>query len=47
MPHFNALVIKVLVANCKVWRVYVDNGMVVSILYMEYFHKLEVDKSYL
>lgn len=47
MPHCGTLVIKVVVVNHEVWRVYVDKGAVVSILYLDCFEKLRVDKSYI
>lgn len=40
MTHSNALVIKIIVANTEVRQVYVDNGGVVSILYLDYFKRL-------
>lgn len=47
MPYYNDLVIKVVVANREVWRVYVDNKAAVNILYQECFQKLGIDKSHL
>lgn len=38
MLHCDALVIKVLVTNREAWRVYVDNGPTVSIIYLKCFH---------
>lgn len=39
MPKLDALVISMIVANHEVKRVYVDNGVAVSILFLNYFLK--------
>ncbi|XP_043687762.1 uncharacterized protein LOC122638979 [Telopea speciosissima] len=39
-PHDNALVIKMVIANCVVGRILVDNGSSVDILYYDAFEKM-------
>ncbi|XP_043705405.1 uncharacterized protein LOC122655263 [Telopea speciosissima] len=40
MPHDNALVIKMVIANCVVGRILVDNGSSVDILYYDAFERM-------
>ncbi|XP_043714981.1 uncharacterized protein LOC122663369 [Telopea speciosissima] len=42
LPHDNALVVKMIVTNCSVARILVDNGSFVNILYYDAFLKMQL-----
>ncbi|XP_010279065.1 PREDICTED: uncharacterized protein LOC104613068 [Nelumbo nucifera] len=46
-PHNDALVITTKVANFEVWRILVDTGSCVDVLFEEAFEKLGIDKDHL
>lgn len=46
-PHDNALVITLLITNFTTWRVLIDNGSSVDILYYPTFQQTRIDKEQL
>ncbi|XP_043716263.1 uncharacterized protein LOC122664490 [Telopea speciosissima] len=42
LPHDDALMVKMIVANCLVARILVDNGSLVNILYVDLFLKMQL-----
>ncbi|XP_058099899.1 uncharacterized protein LOC131244282 [Magnolia sinica] len=46
-PHENVLVVAMTIANHKVFRILVDTGSSVDIIYSEAFKRMRIDRSYL
>lgn len=47
MPHLNALVVKMILGDKEVWRVYVDNEATVSIINKSWFEKMDINQTHL
>ena len=44
-PHDDALVISLLIANCKIKRILVDNGSSTNVLFMNILKEMKIDES--
>ena len=44
-PHHDALVISLLIANCRIKRVLVDNGSSTNMLFLNALKEMKIDKS--
>ena len=46
-PHHNALVISLLVANCRIKRILVDNGSSTNVIFLSALKKMNIDEAHI
>ena len=43
-PHYNALVISLLISNCMIKRVLINNGPSTNVVFLNAFKEMEIDE---
>ena len=46
-PHHDALVISLLIANCRVKRILVDNGSSTNVIFLSALKEMNIDKAHI